>query len=255
MNKLIWKKDITAEIYTWKSALWLLLTAIIYSVTCYLLLTNKELSLLDQTEMLWLLAKIIIGASLLVAIIDASSILTVEFEQETMEDLLISPLSVKDLIIGKFLTVMTVWALMYAVAVPYVLVSSAGSGLGPAFLAYIALYGTLMVGGFTLFVLGLSFLYRSFKNTLTTSLVFYLAVGIPALFSATLKANPFGSIISVVNPLDAVFSSLDNILVDYHTALTANATYLASVAGFVVVAVVFLAVSVKVFDRHGIVKE
>ncbi|MBU6427236.1 hypothetical protein KGQ27_03320 [Patescibacteria group bacterium] len=255
MHKLIWKKDILAEIYTWKSALWLLLTALIYSVTCYLLLTNKELSLLDQTEMLWLLGKIIIGASLLVAIIDASSLITTEFEQETIEDLFLSPLPVRDFILGKFLTVMSVWALMYAVAVPYVLVSSAGSNLSAVFLAYAALYGTLLIAGFTVLVFGLSFLYRSFKNTLTTSLVLFLAAGIPALFAATLKTGIVASVITAINPLDAAFASLDNVLVDYHASLSANWPYLLSILGFSAAAGVFLFVSVRIFEKRGVIKE
>src|ERR1700674_1050304 len=99
MFRHIWKKEIQGELYTWKSMLWLLIAALLFSVTSYLLLTNKELSLLDQTELLWLLGKIIIGVALLVVTIDASSIVTTEFENETAESLFLAPISLKDFIV------------------------------------------------------------------------------------------------------------------------------------------------------------
>ena len=93
MYKYIWLKEIKSELYTWKSLTWLFLTSLIFSATSYLLLTDKELSLLDQTELMWLLGKIIIGAALLVLTIDASSSITSEFEKETAESLFLTPLS------------------------------------------------------------------------------------------------------------------------------------------------------------------
>jgi len=56
----ILKKELRGELYTWKSMLWLVIVSLLFSFTCYLLLTNKELSLLDQTELMLLLSKIII---------------------------------------------------------------------------------------------------------------------------------------------------------------------------------------------------
>ncbi len=116
----IWKKEIRGELYTWKSLLWLLISSLLFSVTCYLLLTNKELSLLDQTELLWLLGKVIIGVALLIVIVDASSIITIEFEKETAESLFISPVSLTDFILGKLLAVLTLWLAIFVVSIPYI---------------------------------------------------------------------------------------------------------------------------------------
>ena len=85
MIKEIWLKEIKGELYTWKSTVWLLIASLLFSFTSYLLLTNKELSLLDQTELLWLLGKIIIGVGFLIVAVDASSLITSEFEKETAE--------------------------------------------------------------------------------------------------------------------------------------------------------------------------
>lgn len=253
MYKYIWLKDLKAELYTWKGLVWLLATAVIFSVTSYLLLTNRELSLLDQTEMLWLFGKIIIGASLLAVIIDASSLITSEFEYETIENLFLTPLSLKDFVIGKLLASLSLWALVYVVAVPYMVVTSAGSGLTGAFLGYTAFFGTLAVLGFAMLVFAVSFLYRSMKNTLTTSLVVLLALSIPALFSSALKSTALARIFGYINPIDNIFSALDNSLVDYKTSISQNLTFIIPLIVFCAAMLVILTLSVRAFRKKGII--
>ncbi|TRZ50193.1 hypothetical protein D4Q80_00705 [bacterium] len=252
--KYIWLKDLRAELYTWKSLAWLLVTSLIFSVTAYLLLTDRELSLLDHTEMLWLFGKIIIGSALLVVVIDAASLITSEFENETIEDLILTPLSVKDFVFGKLLAALTLWVLVYVVAVPYMVVTSLGTKLMGVFLGYTALLGTLAVLGFTMFIFAISFLYRSLKNTLTTSLTLLLALSIPALFSTTLKNNALARILGIINPLDNIFSSLDNVLVDYKVSITQNLTFIMPLVLFCIVMFVILIFSTKLFTRKGIIK-
>jgi len=255
MIKHIWLKDIKAEIYTWKSLVWLLVTSIIFSITSYLLLTNKELSLLDQTEMLWLFAKIIIGTILLIIIIDASALISNEFENETMENLFLTPLTTADFVLGKLLTSITIWGISYLISIPYMIVTSSGSGLTYAFMGYVAFFGTLAVLGFTMLIFALSFPYKSMKNTLTTSFVVLLALTIPALFSTTLKNNALAKIFGQINPIDNIFSSLDNVLVDYKTSIGQNLTYIIPVLVFCILMLFALLVSVRIFSRRGILKD
>ena len=134
MIKYIWLKEIKGELYTWKSTVWLIIASLLFSFTSYLLLTDKELSLLDQTELLWLLSKIIIGVGLLIVTIDVSSVLTSEFEKDTAESLFLAPVTLNEVIWGKLLASITLWLLIFIVSVPYILVTSAGSNLAIAFL-------------------------------------------------------------------------------------------------------------------------
>lgn len=250
----IWKKELRGELYSWKSMLWLVIASLSFSLTSYLLLTNKELSLLDQTELMWLLSKVILGVGLLVAALDAASILTVEFDKDTAENLFLAPVSLVQMLAGKFLAVMTLWGAVYLVSVPYIVVASAGSGLTLAFLVHVLLLGTLGVAAFTVVILALSLLFRTGKNTITTSLIILLALGIPATFTSTLKNDPVSQLISHVNPLDAMFSSLDNVLVDYHTSVLQNWQFLLPLAVFLLLALGFLYASSRIFVRQGIVK-
>ncbi len=254
MYSHIWKKEIRGELYTWKSMLWLLIASLLFSVTSYLLLTNKELSLLDQTELLWLLGKVIIGVALLVVTVDASSIITTEFEKETAESIFLSPVSLTDFILGKLLSSLTLWLAIYIVSIPYILVASAGSHLAIPFLLYTALLGTLGILGFVLLVFAISLFFRSSKNTLTTALIILLGLSIPAVFSTTLKNDIVSQIISHANPIDNVFSSLDNILVDYQTSLLQNWQFIVPLLVFCLLAFVLLAFAMRQFQRQGVIR-
>ncbi len=250
----IWKKEVKGELYTWKSMLWLVIASLLFSLTSYLLLTDKELSLLDQTEMLWILAKIIIATALLIITIDASSIIAAEFEKETAESLFLSPLKLSDFILGKLLACLTLWLSIYVVAVPYIIVTSMGTNLTVPFLCYAALLGTLGVTPLIIVIFGISFLFRSSKNTLTTSLVILMLFSVPALFSSTLKNSLFSLILGTVNPVENIFASLDNVLVDYHVSLARNLVYIIPLAIFLILGFAFLVFAAWRFQREGVIK-
>ncbi len=250
----IWHKEIRGELYTWKSMLWLLISSLLFSVTCYLLLTNKELSLLDQTELLWLLGKVIIGVGLLVITVDASSIITTEFEKETAESIFLSPVSLTDFVLGKLLAALTLWFAIFIVSIPYIIVASAGSHLAIPFIAYIALLGTLGVLGFVLLVFAISLFFRSSKNTLTTGLIILLGLSIPAVFSSTLKNDVVSQIISHANPIDNIFSSLDNVLVDYKVSLLENWQFIVPLVVFCLLALGLLAFAMYQFQKQGVIR-
>ncbi len=254
MISQIWKKEMQGELYTWKSMLWLVIVSLLFSFTCYLLLTNKELSLLDQTELMLLLGKIIIGVALLIVAIDASSIITTEFEKETAESLFLAPILVKDFIIGKFLSALTLWGLIFVVSLPYIIVSSLGSHLTLVFIGYIALLGTLGIAGIIFLIFAISLLYRSTKNTLTTALIALIVLATPAFFSSTLKNNSFAQLFSNINPVDNIFSSLDNVLVDYQLSLLQNWKFLLPLCIFSLLMLGVLVLSVKKFKKQGIIK-
>jgi ABC-type transport system involved in multi-copper enzyme maturation permease subunit len=255
MIKYIWLKEIKGELYTWKSTVWLIIASLLFSFTSYLLLTDKELSLLDQTELLWLLSKIIIGVGLLIVTIDASSVLTSEFEKDTAESLFLAPITLNEVIWGKLLSSITLWLLIFIVSVPYILVTSAGSNLAIAFLGYILLLGTLGIFGLSILIFAISLLFRSSKNTLSTSLIILLALAVPALFSSTLKNNTVAGIFGRINPVENIFASLDNVLVDYQTNLLQNWQFIVPLIIFCALALGILMISVWQFKKKGVLKE
>jgi len=254
MFKNIWFKEVREQLYTWKGTLWLVISSLVFSLISYLLLTDRELSLLDQTEMMWMLAKVIIGIGLLIISIDASSTITNEFEKETAESLFLSPIKMKDFVLGKLLASLTLWLFIFIVSIPYILVTSAGTKLFFPFFAYVFLLGSLGVLGFIMLIFAISLFFRSSKNTLTTSLIVLLAFAIPSLFPTTLKNNSFALALSKANPVDNIFSSLDNVLVDYQTSLLHNSQFIIPLLLFCLITLMFLVYAVKRFKQAGVVR-
>jgi ABC-type transport system involved in multi-copper enzyme maturation permease subunit len=254
MFKYIWKKELQAEFYTWKGMLWLVIASLLFSFTSYLLLTDRELSLLDQTELMLLISQIIVAVALLIVTIDASSIITSEFENGTAETLFLTPLSLKDFLLGKFLASLTLWLLLLAVSLPYMIVASSGSHLTVAFIGYNFLLGMLGVIGIAAFIFAISLLLRSTKNTLTVSLFTLLVLATPALFSTSLKNNALSQLISQIDPIDNIFSSLDNVLVDYQTSLLQNWRFILPLLIFCALMLIFLAFAAWKFDERGVIE-
>mgnify|MGYP001581404808 CR=1 FL=1 len=254
MVTYLWLKEIKAQVYTWKGTLWLVIASLLFSFTSYLLLTDKELSLLDQTELLWLLGKVIIGVAFLIVAVDSSSIINSEFEKETAESLFLSPVDIKDFVFGKLLASLTLWFAIFMVATPYIIVTSLGTHLVLPFLGYVLVLGTVGISGMIMLIFGVSFLYRSTKNTLTTSLIILLALSVPALFSSPLKNSALAQIFGRINPLENIFECLDNVLVDYRLSLLENWRYGWPLFLFGVIAFVFLIFSKKIFQKQGVTK-
>jgi ABC-2 type transport system permease protein len=254
MVTYLWLKEIKAQVYTWKGTLWLVIASLLFSFTSYLLLTDKELSLLDQTELLWLLGKVIIGVAFLIVAIDSSSIINSEFEKETAESLFLSPVNIKDFVFGKLLASLTLWFAIFMVATPYIIVTSLGTHLVLPFLGYVLFLGTVGISGMVILSFGVSFLYRSTKNTLTTSLIILLALSVPALFSSTLKNNALAQIFGRINPLANIFECLDNVLVDYRLSFLENWRYVWPLFLFCVITLVFLIFSLDKFQKEGVTK-
>jgi ABC-type transport system involved in multi-copper enzyme maturation permease subunit len=192
---------------------------------------------------------------MLIVTIDASSIATAEFEKGTAESLFLAPVTLADFILGKLLASLTLWLLVFAVATPYIIVASSGTHLAGFFLGYVALFGTLGMVGLLCVTLALSLLYRSGRNTLTTALAILLFLAIPALFGSTLKNSSMVAGFGRINPIDNIFSALDNVLVDYQIRFSANLRFLAPVVGFVIVGILFLFLAARVFKRQGIARE
>ncbi|MDX6379005.1 MAG: type transport system permease protein [Rubrobacteraceae bacterium] len=72
-----------------RGSVWAVLSAIVLSLMSYLLLTDKELSLLDQSEMLYIVASLAVGLGLLVSGILAGDSVAGERERTMLESLLL----------------------------------------------------------------------------------------------------------------------------------------------------------------------
>ncbi len=63
----LYKREFSGSFYSWRGGVWIVAAAVIFSMVAYLLLTDKELSLLDQGEMLFTLAEVIIALGVIMS--------------------------------------------------------------------------------------------------------------------------------------------------------------------------------------------
>jgi len=96
----IMQKEIRESILTPKGFLWYILTSAILSVLSYLFLTNSELSLLDQGQMLYMIMNFITALGILIGLVFGSDAFAGEIERGTLEALFISPVNKTEIAMG-----------------------------------------------------------------------------------------------------------------------------------------------------------
>ncbi|MBA4116436.1 MAG: ABC transporter permease subunit, partial [Rubrobacter sp.] len=114
-------KESKESLYAVRGSVWAVISAIVLSLMSYLLLTDAELSLLDQSEMLYIVASLTVGLGLLVSSILAGDSVAGERERGTLEGLLLTPIGRGPLVLGKIGAVLAAWLLVFAISAPYIL--------------------------------------------------------------------------------------------------------------------------------------
>ena len=75
-----------------------------------------------------------------------------------------------------------------------------------------------------------------------------------AYFDVTLKNDVVSQVFGRINPIDNIFSSLDNVLVDYKTSIVDNWQFLTPLIIFCLFAGALLIFAMRYFEKQGIIK-
>ena len=250
----IYQREVSGSFYSWRGGAWVVAASLIFSLVAYLLLTDKELSLLDQGEMLFTLAEVIIALGVVMSAISASSSISTEIESGTFEGILLTPVTHRKIALQKLFSVLTVWAILYVVSIPYLVVLASGTHLALSAVIYVGVYGTLLVGGLSLISIAISARLKTSKNSIMTTLMIVLILLAPSLFFATsLKKTDFGLALESINPVSQSFNSLDSVLVDNEQALSQQVDHLWPVVVFMLASMVIFIITTRQFEVKSIV--
>src|SRR5215831_2568389 len=245
----LYRLEISGSFYSWRGGAWIVTASLIFSLVAYLLLTDKELSLLDQGEMLFTLAEVIIALGVVMSVTSASSSISGEIESGTFESLLLTPVTHRQIAIQKLFSFLTVWFILYLVSIPYLIVLASGTHLATSAILYVGLYGTLLVNGLSLISIAISAKLKSSKNSIMVTLMIVLILLAPSLFFATsLKKTDFGLALESVNPVSQSFNSLDSVLVDNEQALSQQADHIWPVIAFMLACILIFVPLTKQFE-------
>jgi ABC-type transport system involved in multi-copper enzyme maturation permease subunit len=210
----IMQKEIRESILTTKGFLWYILTSMILSVLSYLFLTNSELSLLDQGQMLYMIMNFITALGVLMGLVFGADAFAGEIERGTLEALFLSPVTKVEIATGKLGAALANWGILFIISLPYLFVVGKGGQNLLIGIAYLAFLGTFLVITFSAFSMGLSSRIKSVKNSLIISFFIFLLAGSPIFLAAAQRGTWFGKIIDFINPFASAINTFDSVVID-----------------------------------------
>jgi ABC-type transport system involved in multi-copper enzyme maturation permease subunit len=211
---LIARKE-TGEVLQCRRGLsWLLAASVALSALSVLLVSNTELSLLDNAQVVYMMMGTVTVLGCLLSVVLGADAIAGERERGSLVLLLLAPVSPTSIVMGKMGGQVVAWTVMYALALPYLwAVGSTGQNLYQAF-GYLALFATPVVLGFGFFALGLSARTDSVRSALLTSLIALMLLCSPLLLGPGLRQTAVGKALDAVNPVSAALNSYDSVVID-----------------------------------------
>jgi hypothetical protein len=244
-------KEVKQNIYDVRTSMWAVLSGIVLSLTTSdLLLTDRELSLVEQSEILYIVTSLAIGLGLIVAGILAADPVAGEKEWATLESMLLTPTRRGALLLSKVWGVMAAWLLIFVISAPYILVVGFGTSVVWAALICTFVVGALCVAGFATLTVGISALSRSGRGVTLVSMAILIAMAAPTLLGTALQKGWFGNTYNALSPLAQARLSLESVIVDKESLLV-QLPHIGALAAFAVIAGVFAAFAARGVSLEG----
>ena len=197
-----------------KGLVLILLYSIILAVMVCIYSFNSELSLIPIKESVYEMLKNAMQVSMFAGLVFGADSLSGEREGNTLESLLLTPVSRRQIIVGKFLSGVSIWPVAYVLTMIFLNVLSQGDEvLIPAILWGLGT-GTVMVFAYT--ALGMLVSFWSSSNRVS----YFAGVGVYVLLlvSAELPGKSNGTasqFLQWINPMASVNYFLSRHLVNY----------------------------------------
>lgn len=175
--------------------------SILVSVLAYLAATNQALNFLEQRESVNLVvqAGIIVGA--LLALLAAADAISGERERGTLESLLVSPVSRRQLVGAKLVAALSLWLAAYAILVPYAWFLARDLGIVGTALVASFVVGTLVAVFLVSLGMLVSLVASSNRLSLSGSLFALLALFAPTQLPSGARQGWFADALLHLNPV------------------------------------------------------
>jgi ABC-type transport system involved in multi-copper enzyme maturation permease subunit len=197
-----------------RTLLWLLAYSGLLSTFSLLLVSDTELSLLDNAQVVYLMTGTILAVGSLIAAVLGSDSYAGERERGTLTPLLCAPVGPNALLAGKGLGLLMAWGVMFVMAMPYLwAVGQGGQNLGQAVFC-LALLGTPVVLGYGCLAMALSARTGSVVLSLLSTVTVLTISAIPLLLGPSLRMSAIGHVFDAVNPFAGALNSLDSVIID-----------------------------------------
>ena len=186
---------------------------VLLSLLAYAAASDADLNLLDSRESVGLVGQAAIGLGALAALVVSADAISGERERGTLESLLVTPLSRRDLVLGKLIGATTMWVAAVAVAIPYLVVMGRGPGISFDAALTVGLAGSLAAAALTALGLAISAVSLSNRVSLAASVALLLLLAAPSQLPAITTKSTLGSLLIKANPVAAGMRLTDQVLV------------------------------------------
>jgi ABC-2 type transport system permease protein len=250
MNSHIIKKELRESLYESKGLWMIVASTCILSGLCFLTVFTKEGSVLAQSDILQYAIKATMFVTLIVSMVLGATCFVAEREENTLESLLLTPISKRSLTMAKYIGVLIIGAVMFAVSVPYLIAIGAGSGLTASALLITFVSGGILLLAFTAVSVILSILMESSKVSLLTSMLILLILTFPAFVQSIFKLSPLGVLFLKIDPVASSFNMMTAMLTDKASILSMTG-YMISLLAFAAFAIALLVHTSKRVSLKG----
>lgn len=211
---LLARKEASELLLSPRGLAWLLAVAAVLSGFSLLLIGSKELSLLDNAQVVYDMLGIVTGLGALLAVTAGVDAIAGERERGSLLPLLLAPVSRGGLLLGKIGGQAAAWVVMLALAIPYLwAVGSTGQNMIGGGIALLVL-GTPVALGFGFFALGMGARLGSARSTLMLCLIVLLLSASPIVLGPSLRQSAIGVAFDAVNPFSAALNAYDAVVID-----------------------------------------
>ncbi len=232
---LVFKQELT-DLWVGGRVLFLLiLFSVVMSITSVMREVESQLSLIPPAEMVFLTLLGGISFGLFIGLIIGADSISGERERATLEALLLTPTSRRQIVLGKFLAALSPWPVALILSIPYIVVLSQGDEILGQALLLGAVFGSVLAVAFTGFGMLVSLWSNSNKISLFVSLLVYLVFLIPTQFPGSAQKGDLGYLLQQLNPMQGTSEFLEKVLVNNRTVAEKAPYIMAGVLSAVVV--------------------
>ena len=227
---IITRKEAGELLLSLRGQSWLTVVTIALSVFGLLLVSDTELSLLDNAQVVYDMAAIVTALGSLLALIVGIDGIAGERERGSLVPLLLTPASRNAILMGKLGGVAIAWAVMCGLSLPYLwAVGSTGQNMVESMML-LALLGTPVVLGFGFFGMALGSWTGSARTALLSGLVMLVILASPALLGPSLRQSAIGKMFDAVNPFSAAVNAYDAVIINSQTITAQGPHFLVAAA-------------------------
>ena len=219
---------------------------LLLAVLGYLASADAGINLLDARESVGVIVQTSIGLGTLAALVVSADAISGERERGTLEALLVTPISRRDLVIGKLLAATTMWVAALVVALPFVAVMADGPGVAADAVTVLLVAGSLVAAALAALGLAISAVAMSNRVSLAAAVAALLLLAAPSQLPAVKANGALGSVLIKANPVSAGLTFADNILVKQQNWSDQTVYLVAPITAAVALTVLAIALSTRV---------